>query len=194
METALIPYTPIREEYSKILATTRSPKRRLSIIEKVEDIEYRRRMRDEVDMYFAYISYYWSLLGIPVGFTASDLIFLVGMKGVPSIGIALTTTVAAGASNLVFDGMNGILSGASATFSYFTGKETTPHQFEKYKLQTVADDTMGTVSNLIDAIVPLRMRLSVTFGLILVCIYIHYIVIDMMNRSRFSARIPHAPK
>jgi hypothetical protein len=178
----------MHEEYSKILATTTSPRRRLSIIEKVEDITYRRRMREEVEEYFAYISYYWSLLGIPVGFFASELIFLIGMKGVPSVGIALTTTVAAGASNLVFDGMNGILSGASSTFSYFTGQEAKPHQFEKYKLQTVADDTVETVSNLLDTIVPFRMRLSVTLGLILICIYIHYMAIDMMNRSRFVAK------
>ena len=188
MTTTLIPYTPMHEEYSKILATTTSPRRRLSIIEKVEDITYRRRMREEVEEYFAYISYYWSLLGIPVGFFASELIFLIGMKGVPSVGIALTTTVAAGASNLVFDGMNGILSGASSTFSYFTGQEAKPHQFEKYKLQTVADDTVETVSNLLDTIVPFRMRLSVTLGLILICIYIHYMAIDMMNRSRFVAK------
>ena len=188
MATTLIPYTPMHEEYSKILATTTSPRRRLSIIEKVEDITYRRRMREEVEEYFAYISYYWSLLGIPVGFFASELIFLIGMKGVPSVGIALTTTVAAGASNLVFDGMNGILSGASSTFSYFTGQEAKPHQFEKYKLQTVADDTVETVSNLLDTIVPFRMRLSVTLGLILICIYIHYMAIDMMNRSRFVAK------
>jgi hypothetical protein len=188
MSTALIEYAPIHDEYTKILATTASPRRRLSIIEKVEDIAYRRRMREEVELYFAYISYYWCLLGVPVGFFASELIFLIGMKGVPSVGIALTTTVAAGASNLVFDGLNGVLSGASSTFSYFTGKEAKPHQFEKYKLQTVADDTVGTVSNLLDAIVPFRMRLSITFGLILICIYIHYMAIDMMNRSRFAAK------
>jgi hypothetical protein len=178
----------MQEEYAKILATISSPSKRLSIIERVEDIEYRRRMREEVNQYFFFISYYWSALGIPVGFFASELIFLIGMKGVPSVGIALTTTVAAGASNLVFDGMNGILSGASSTFSYFTGQEVKPHQFEKYKLQEVADNTVGTVSNLLDTIVPFRMRLSITFGLILVCIYIHYIVIDMMNRSRFAAK------
>jgi hypothetical protein len=188
MATALIPYAPMHEEYTRILATTTSPRRRLSIIEKVEDITYRRRIREEVEEYFAYISYYWSLLGIPVGFFASELIFLIGMKGVPSVGIALTTTVAAGASNLVFDGMNGILSGASSTFSYFTGQEAKPHRFEKYNLQTVADETVGNVSNLLDTIVPFRMRLSVTFGLILICIYIHYMAIDMMNRSRFLAK------
>ena len=188
METSLIPYRPLHDEYAKILRTTKSPRRRLSIIEKVEDIEYRRRMRDEVEQYFFYISYYWSLLGIPVGVFASDLIFLIGMKGVPSVGIALTTTVAAAASNLMLHGMNGILSGASSTFSYVTGKETKPLQFEKYKLETVADETMGTVSNLIDTIVPFRMRLSVTLGLILSCIYIHYIAIDMLNRARFMAK------
>lgn len=188
MATALIPYTPFREEYTKILATTSSPRRRLSIIEKVEDITYRRRMREEMDQYFFFISYYWCLLGVPVGYFASELIFLVGMKGVPSVGIALTTTVAAGASNLVVDGVNGVLSGASSTLSYFTGKVGTPHQFQKYKLQEVADDTIGTVSNMLDTIVPLRMRISITFGLIIICIYIHYIAIDMMNRSRFMAK------
>ena len=188
MATALIPYTPIYEEYSRMLATTTSPKSRLSIIEKIEDINYRRHMREELERYFSFISYYWSLLGIPVGFFASELIFLVGMKGVPSVGIALTTTIAAGASNLVFDGMNGVLSGASSTLSYFTGQEAKPRQFEKFKLQTVADDTVGTVSNLLDTIVPFRMRLSITLGLILVSIYIHYIAIDAMNRSRFVAK------
>jgi hypothetical protein len=188
MSTALIPYAPMQEDYTKALATINSPKKRLNIIEQLEDITYRRHMRSEMERYFFFISYYWSALGIPVGFFASELVFLIGMKGVPSVGIALTTTVAAGASNLVVDGLNGMLSGASSTFSYFTGQEARPHQFEKYKLQTVADDTIGTVSGLLDTIVPFRMRLSVTVGLILVCIYIHYIAIDMMNRSRFAAK------
>ena len=179
---------PMDEEYTRILATTTSPRRRLSIIEKVEDIAYRRRMREEVDQYFFFISYYWCLMGVPVGYFASELVFLIGMKGVPSVGIALTTTVAAGASNLVVDGLNSVLSGASLSLSYFTGKEARPHQFEKFSLQDVADDTVGTVSKLVDTIVPFRMRLSITFGLILICIYIHYIAIEMMNRSRFAAK------
>ena len=106
----------------------------------------------------------------------------------PTIGLSLTTTVAAGASNILFDGINGIFSGATSTYSYFTGKDSQAYQFEKYNLQTVAGNTVGSVSNIMDTIVPLRMRLSITCGLILVCIYLHYIAIDIMNNRRFVAK------
>jgi len=188
MTTAMIPYRPMQDEYISLLSITQNPNHRLRLLEKINDIEYESRMRNELERYFFFISYYWSALGIPVGFFISDLLFLIGLKSVPTIGLSLTTTVAAGASNILFDGINGIFSGATSAYSYFTGKDSQAYQFEKYNLQTVADNTVGSVSNIIDTIVPLRTRLSITCGLILLCIYLHYIAIDILNNRRFVAK------
>jgi len=188
MTTAMIPYRPMQDEYISLLSITQNPNHRLRLLEKINDIEYESRMRNELERYFFFISYYWSALGIPVGFFISDLLFLIGLKSVPTIGLSLTTTVAAGASNILFDGINGIFSGATSTYSYFTGKDSQAYQFEKYNLQTVADNTVGSVSNIIDTIVPLRTRLSITCGLILLCIYLHYIAIDILNNRRFVTK------
>jgi hypothetical protein len=188
MTTAMIPYRPMQDEYISLLSITQNPNHRLRLLEKINDIEYETHMRNELERSFFFISYYWSALGIPVGFFISDLLFLIGLKSVPTIGLSLTTTVAAGASNILFDGINGIFSGATSTYSYFTGKNSQAYQFEKYNLQTVADNTVGSVSNIIDTIVPLRTRLSITCGLILLCIYLHYIAIDILNNRRFVAK------
>ena len=188
MTTAIIPYSPIHDEYISLLTTTQKPKHRLKLLEKINNIEYETHMRNELERYFFFISYYLSALGIPVGFFISELVFLIGLKSVPTIGLSLTTTVAAGASNILFDGINGIFSGATSTYSYFTGKDSKAYQFEKYNLQTVADTTIGSVSNIIDTIVPLRTRLSITCGLIVICVYIHYIAIDIINNRRFVAK------
>ena len=173
-------------QYRTMVQTITSPSKRISMVERIENIEYKRYVRQQAEQYFYFISYYWSLLGIPVGYVVSQVIFVIGIKGTPGATAAIATTLGAAGSNLVIDGANTLLWGAHGAFSYFTTTEAP--QFTRYDLGKVAGNTVDGMSNIIDTIIPSNIRFTTTLGMIVLCIYIHYIIIDWINRSRFAVK------
>lgn len=182
------------DQYKTIVDAIESPSKRIHMIERIEDIEYKRYFRAQAEQYFYFISYYWSLLGVPVGYVVSQVIFVIGIKGTPGATVAIATTLTAAGSNLVIDSANTVIWGAHGAFRYLTAaadkhKHTyAAPQFEKYDLGKVAGNTVDGMSNIIDTIVPHNIKITTMMGIIVLCTYLHYIIIDWINRSRFSVK------
>jgi len=176
------------KDYRSMVQAVSSPSKRIKSIERIERIEYKRYVRQQAETYFYFISYYWSFLGIPVGYVVSQVIFVVGIKGTPGATAAIATTLGAATSNVVIQGANTALWGAYKTFNFFTTTPTETPQFETYDLGKVAGNTVEGISNIIDTIVPHDIRYTTMLGMIVFCIYLHYIVIDWINRARFSVK------
>lgn len=158
------------------------------MVERIEDIEYKRYIRAQAETYFYFIPYSWCVLGAPLGYVLSEVIFVIGIKGTPGATAAIATTLTAAGSNLVIDGANTILWGAHGTLRFFTMTSADTPQFEKYDLGKVAGNTVDGMSSIIDSIIPNNIRYTTMMGMILLCIYLHYMIIDWMNRSRFSVK------
>jgi len=165
-----------------------SPTKRINLIERIDAIEYKRYIRGQAETYFYFISYSWSLLGIPVGYVVSQVVFVIGIKGTPGATAAIATTLSAATSNLVIQGANTALWGAYKTFNFFTTTPIQAPQMEPYDLGKVAGNTVDGVSAIIDTIVPSNIRYTTMLGMIILCIYLHYIIIDWINRSRFAVK------
>jgi len=178
------------DQYKTIVNAIESPSKRIHMIERIENIEYKRYVRAQAEQYFYFISYYWSLLGAPVGYVVSQVIFVIGIKGTPGATVAIATTLTAAGSNLVIDSANTVLWGAHGAFRYLTtGADThAAPQFEKYDLGKVAGNTVDGMSNIIDTIVPHNIKIATMMGIIVLCTYLHYIIIDWINRSRFLVK------
>lgn len=165
-----------------------SPSKRITLVERIENIEYKRYVRQQAEQYFYFISYYWSLLGAPVGYVVSEAIFVIGIKGTPGATVAIATTLTAATSNVAIQGANTLLWGAYKTMNFFTTIPIETPQMETYDLGKVAGNTVDEMSSIIDTIVPNSIRYTTMMGMILLCIYLHYIVIDWINRSRFCIK------
>jgi hypothetical protein len=55
-------------------------------------------------------------------------------------------------------------------------------------LAAVAGNTVNGMSDIIDMIIPNDIKFTTMLGMIVVCTYLHYIIIDWVNRSRFSMK------
>jgi hypothetical protein len=158
------------------------------MVERIENIEYKRYVRQQAEIYFYFISYYWSFLGVPVGYVVSQVVFVIGIKGTPGATAAIATTLGAAGSNLVIESANTALWGAYKTMNFFTTTPVEAPQFEPYNLGKVAGNTVEEISTIIDTIVPHNIRYTTMLGMIVLCIYLHYIIIDWINRARFSVK------
>ena len=165
-----------------------SPSKRISMVERIEHIEYKRYIRGQAEQYFYFISYYWSFLGVPVGYVVSQVVFVIGIKGTPGATAAIVTTLGAATSNIVIQGANTALWGVYKTFNYFTTTPTETPQLEPYDLGKVAGNTVDEISTIVDTIVPHNIRYTTMLGIIVICIYLHYMIIDWINRSRFAVK------
>jgi len=168
--------------------TIASPSKRIKIIERIERIEYKRYVRAQAEQYFYFISYYWSLLGVPVGYVVSQVVFVIGIKGTPGATAAIATTLGAATSNVVIRGTNTALWGAYKTVNFFTPISAEIPQFEPYDLGKVAGNTVEGMSTIIDTIIPHNIRYTTMLGMIVLCMYLHYMIIDWINRSRFAVK------
>jgi hypothetical protein len=175
-------------QYKPMIQSIRSPSKRITMVERIENIEYKRYVRQQAEIYFYFISYYWSFLGIPAGYVVSQVIFVIGIKGTPGATAAIATTLGAATSNIVIESANTALWGAYKTFNFFRPTPMETPQFEPYNLGKVAGNTVEGMSTLIDTIVPQSIRFTTMLGMMLLCVYLHYMSIDWINRARFSAK------
>lgn len=175
-------------DYRNIVKTIASPSKRISMVERIENIEYKRYVRIQAETYFYFISYYWSLLGVPVGYVVSQVVFVIGVKGTPGATAAIATTLGAATSNVVIQGANTALWGAYKTLNFFTTTPVETPQLEPYDLSKVAGSTVEGMSTIIDTIVPHNIRYTTMLGMIVLSMYLHYIIIDWINRSRFAVK------
>ena len=175
-------------QYRTMVQAVTSPSKRITMVERIENIEYKRYIRGQAEQYFYFISYYWSFLGVPVGYVVSQVVFVIGIKGTPGATAAIATTLGAATSNVVIQGANTAIWGAYKTFNFFTTTPIEAPQLEPYDLGKVAGKTVEGMSSIIDTIVPTNIRYTTMLGMIVICIYLHYIVIDWINRSRFSVK------
>lgn len=182
----LVLYDP--SQYKMMVQTVTSPTKRMNLVERIENMEYKRYIRAQAEQYFYFISYYWSLLGIPVGYVVSQVVFVIGIKGTPGATAAIATTLGAATSNLVIQGANTALWGAYKTFNFFATTPVEPPQLDPYNLSKVAGNTVNGMSDIIDTIVPSNIRYTTMLGMMVFCIYLHYIIIDWINRSRFATK------
>jgi len=176
-------------QYKKVIQAIPSPSKRINMVQRIENMEYKRYIREQAELYFYFISYYWSLLGLPVGYVISQVIFIVGVKGTPGATAAILTTATAATSNVAIEGANAFLWGAHKTYTFFFKSSTYESpRFEKYDLHKVAGNTVDGISNIIDTIIPDSMKLTTVLGMMVFCTYLHYIIIDWINRSRFHIK------
>jgi hypothetical protein len=61
-------------------------------------------------------------------------------------------------------------------------------RLEPYDLGKVAGNTVEGMSTIIDTIVPYNIRYTTMLGMIVLSMYLHYIIIDWINRSRFAVK------
>ena len=182
----LVLYDP--SQYKMMVQTVASPTKRMNLVERIEDIEYKRYIRAQAEQYFYFISYYWSLLGLPVGYVVSQVVFVIGVKGTPGATAALATTLTAAGSNLVIESANTLLWGTYNTYSWFTATPVEPVQFKPYDLSKVAGNTVNGMSEIIDTIIPGNIKFTTMMGIIILSVYLHYVAIDWINRSRFATK------
>ena len=175
-------------EYRSMVEAEPRPSKRIKIVKHIESIQYRRYMRAQAETYFYFISYYWSFLGIPVGYVVSQVVFVIGIKGTPGATAAIATTLGAATSNVVIQAANTALWGVYKTVNVFTAPPVETPQFESYNLGKVAGNTVEGMSTIIDTIIPDSIRYTTMMGIIVFCIYLHYMCIDWMNRIRFSVK------
>ena len=175
-------------QYRTMVQAITSPSKRINMVERIENIEYKRYVRAQAEQYFYFISYYWSLLGVPVGYVVSQVVFVIGIKGTPGATAAIATTLGAATSNIVIQGANTALWGAYKTFNFFTTTPVETPQMEPYDLSKVAGNTVNGMSTIIDTIIPHNIRFTTMLGMMVLCIYLHYIIIDWINRSRFAVK------
>jgi len=175
-------------DYKTMVHAIESPSKRISMVERIENIEYKRYIRGQAEQYFYFISYYWSFLGVPVGYVVSEVIFVIGIKGTPGATAAIATTLGAATSNVAIQGANTVLWSAYKTLNFFTTTPVETPQLEPYDLGKVAGNTVDGMSTIIDTIVPHTIRYTSMLGMIVLCMYLHYIMIDWINRSRFSVK------
>ena len=171
-----------------MLEAIASPYKRIRMVEHIESVEYKRYMRAQAELYFYFISYYWSLLGFPVGYVISQILFVIGIKGTPGATAAIVTTLTAAGSNVVIEAANTAIWSVHGAASYvLSGTQPAP-QFQKYDLGKVAGTTVNGMSEIIDTIIPNNIKITTTLGVIVLCTYVHYIVIDRINRARFEVK------
>jgi hypothetical protein len=175
-------------QYRPMIQAITSPSKRISMVERIENIEYKRYVRIQAETYFYFISYYWSFLGVPVGYVVSQVVFVIGIKGTPGATAAIATTLGAATSNVVIQGANTAIWGAYKTLNFFTTTPIETPQLESYDLGKVAGNTVEGMSSIIDTIIPHNIRYTTMMGMIVLCIYLHYIIIDWINRSRFAVK------
>ena len=174
-------------DYRNMVKSIASPTKRIAMAERIEDIEYKRYVRAQAETYFYFISYYWSFLGVPVGYVVSQVVFVIGVKGTPGATAAIAMTLGAATSNVAIQGANTAIWIAYKTLNLFTTPPEAP-QLEPYDLGKVAGKTVEGMSTIIDTIVPHNIRYTTMLGMIVICIYLHYIIIDWMNRARFLVK------
>ncbi len=175
-------------QYKNMIQTVTSPTKRMNLVQRIEDMEYKRYIRAQAEQYFYFISYYWSLLGLPVGYVVSQVVFVIGVKGTPGATAAIATTLGAATGNVVIQGANTALWGVYKTFNFFTTTPVEAPQLEPYNLSKVAGNTVNGMSDIIDTIVPHNIKITTMLGMMVLCMYLHYVAIDWINRSRFAAK------
>jgi len=175
-------------QYKTMVQAITSPSKRMKMVEQIESMEYKRYIRQQAEQYFYFISYAWSFLGVPVGYVVSQVIFVIGIKGTPGATAAIATTLTAAGSNLAIEGVNTLLWSVHSVFNYVSSSTHPAPQFERYKLAAVAGNTVNGMSDIIDMIIPNDIKFTTMLGMIVVCTYLHYIIIDWVNRSRFSMK------
>jgi len=182
----IVLYDP--SQYKTMVQAVTNPTKRMNLVERIENIEYKRYIRGQAEQYFYFISYSWSFLGVPVGYVVSQVVFVIGIKGTPGATAAIATTLGAATSNIVIQGANTALWGAYKTFNFFTTTPVETPQLDPYDLSKVAGNTVNGMSDIIDTIIPNNIRYTTTLGMMVLCIYLHYIIIDWINRSRFAVK------
>jgi hypothetical protein len=175
-------------QYRAMVQAITSPSKRMTMVERIEQIEYKRYVRAQAEQYFYFISYYWSFLGVPVGYVASQVVFVIGIKGAPGATAAIATTLGAATTNVAIQGANTVIWSAYKTFNFFRTAPVEAPQLEPYDLGKVAGNTVDGMSTIIDTIVPQNIRYTTMLGMIVLCMYLHYIIIDWINRSRFAVK------
>ena len=160
--------------FNKMFTKTKDPMKQLLIIEKMQDIQYKHhertneiRNREITNNNLSFISEWWTVIGIPLGYFLSHVIILIGWKSVPSVTVGAVAAGAIVAKNWIGYNLFGLKSDSNSS---------------------TASKVTSNVADFMDSLIPIEIRVAIIGASILVCTCFVYYMIHKMNTARAVAR------